>query len=77
MTVASQLKQLSKGGDVVPGHANHDGPTDTNLGAPTFACTVFTDAKRFPKALSLPFSGVLGRYCERFPHTKAHTNVLY
>ena len=35
---------------VAPG--GHDGPTGTNLGAPTFAYRVFMDAKSFRDAVS-------------------------
>jgi hypothetical protein len=49
------VEAAAGGGDAGPGYAapsGHDGPAGTNLGAPTFACRVLMDAKRFHKALS-------------------------
>ena len=40
------VEAAAEGGNAGPGHAapgGHDGPTDTNLGAPAFACRVFMD----------------------------------
>ena len=41
------VEAAAEGGDAGPGyagHGGHDGPTDTNLGAPAFARRVFMDA---------------------------------
>jgi hypothetical protein len=59
MTVMSDgcqsVEAATEGGDAGPGHAapgGHDSPIGTNLGAPSFACRVFMDAKSFHKAIS-------------------------
>ena len=59
MTVMSDscqpVEAAAEGGDAGPGHAapgGHDGPTGTNLDAPTFACRVFMDGRRTRQAVS-------------------------
>ena len=54
MTVMSDscqpVEAAAEGGDAASGHAapgGHDGPTDTNLGAPAIDCRVFMDARSF------------------------------
>ena len=42
------VEAAAEGGHAGPGHAapgGHDGPTDTDLGAPAFAWRVFMDAR--------------------------------
>ena len=49
------VEAAAEGGDAGPGYAGpggHDGPTDTNLGAPAFARRVFMDGRRKRQAVS-------------------------
>ena len=49
------VEAAAEGGDAGSGYAaprGHDGLTGTNLGAPSFACRVFMDARSFRKAIS-------------------------